>query len=99
MKNEGARVATTVFPFKPYGSFLPRKPEFLSYLAQNLMQPSPYPYNVSENTIATDPLEMHVWKCEQTPAQSHMSLVVRKPVFGVSDQVRHKPGCTIIEDG
>ena len=28
-----------------------------------------------------------------------MSLVVRKPVFGVSDQVRHKPGCTIKEDG
>ena len=29
----------------------------------------------------------------------HMSLVVRKPVFGVSDQVRHKPGCTSTEDG
>ena len=28
-----------------------------------------------------------------------MSLVVRKPVFGVSDQVRHKPGCAVIEDG
>ena len=28
-----------------------------------------------------------------------MSLVVRKPVFGVSDQVPHKPGCTAIEDG
>ena len=28
-----------------------------------------------------------------------MSLVVRKPVFGVSDQVRHKPGCTAKEDG
>ena len=28
-----------------------------------------------------------------------MSLVERKPVFGVSDQVRHKPGCTAIEDG
>ena len=27
-----------------------------------------------------------------------MSLVVRKPVFGVSDQVRHKPGCTATED-
>ena len=27
-----------------------------------------------------------------------MSLVVRKPVFGVSDQVRHKPVCTVIED-
>ena len=23
-----------------------------------------------------------------------MSLVVRKPVFGVSDLVQHKPGCT-----
>ena len=30
---------------------------------------------------------------------SHMSLVVRKPVFGVSDQVRHKPDCTATEDG
>ena len=28
-----------------------------------------------------------------------MSLVVRKPVFGVSDQVSHKPGCTVTEDG
>ena len=29
----------------------------------------------------------------------HMSLVVRKPVFGVSDQVRHKSGCTATENG
>ena len=28
-----------------------------------------------------------------------MSLVVRKPVFGVSDQVRHEPSCTATEDG
>ena len=28
-----------------------------------------------------------------------MSLVVRKPVLGVSDKVRHKPGCTTTEDG
>ena len=28
-----------------------------------------------------------------------MSLVLRKPVFGVSDQVPHKPGCTVTEDG
>ena len=27
---------------------------------------------------------------------SYMSLVVRKPVFGVSDQVRHKPVCAAI---
>ena len=26
-----------------------------------------------------------------------LRLVVRKPVFGVSDQVRHKPGCTATE--
>ena len=31
--------------------------------------------------------------------QNEMSLVLRKPVFGVSDQVRHKPGCTATEDG
>ena len=24
---------------------------------------------------------------------------MRKPVFGVSDQVRHKPGCAVPEDG
>ena len=29
----------------------------------------------------------------------YKSQVVRKPVFGVSDQVRHKPGCTAKEDG
>ena len=29
----------------------------------------------------------------------NMSLVLRKPVFGVSDQVPHKGGCTATEDG
>ena len=29
---------------------------------------------------------------------SYMSLVVRKPVFGVSNQIRHKLGCTTTED-
>ena len=29
--------------------------------------------------------------------QRYMSHDVRKPVFGVSDQVRHKPGCAITE--
>ena len=28
-----------------------------------------------------------------------MSLIVRNLVFGVSDQVLHKPGCTVTEDG
>ena len=28
-----------------------------------------------------------------------MSRSVRKPVFVVSDQVRHKPGCAATEDG
>ena len=28
-----------------------------------------------------------------------MSRVTRKPVFGVSNQVRHKSGCTATEDG
>ena len=30
---------------------------------------------------------------------SDLGLVVRKPVFGVSDLVQHKPGCTATEDG
>ena len=29
----------------------------------------------------------------------YLSLVVRKPVFGVSDQVPHKPGRAATEDG
>ena len=28
-----------------------------------------------------------------------MSLVLRKPVFGVTDKVRHKPGCAVTDDG
>ena len=31
--------------------------------------------------------------------QVQMSSVTREPVFGVFDQVRHKPGCTATEDG
>ena len=30
---------------------------------------------------------------------SDLSHVVRKPVFGVADKVRHKSGCTAAEDG
>ena len=30
---------------------------------------------------------------------AYLSLVVRKPVFEVSDQVRHKPGCKTTHDG
>ena len=35
----------------------------------------------------------HIY-CGSYSHHFNMSLVVRKPVFGVSDQVRHKPGCT-----
>ena len=39
IKNEGARVDTTFSPLQPYRSYLlPWKPEFQSYLVQNLMQ-------------------------------------------------------------
>ena len=30
---------------------------------------------------------------------NQMSLVVRRPVFGVSDLARHKSGCTAAENG
>ena len=39
------------------------------------------------------------FKIKSVSGLFEMSLAVRKPVFAVSDQVRHKPGCTAIEDG
>ena len=41
------------------------------------------------------------WKAlnEIDAVSSHLSHVVRKPVFGVSDQVRHKPCCAATKDG
>ena len=38
-----------------------------------------------------------MWPCKVSIL--HMSCVARKHVFGVSDQVRHKPLCTATEDG
>ena len=38
-------------------------------------------------------------KCVRMYGSVYMSRDVRKPVFGVSDQVRHKPACTATEDG
>ena len=35
---------------------------------------------------------------KENNVNSHRSLVVRKPVFGVSDQVRQKSGCTATDD-
>ena len=38
-----------------------------------------------------------LWPSAQ--CEVYMSLVVRKSFFRVSDQVPHKPGCTVTEDG
>ena len=38
------------------------------------------------------------WLAVHLQLRKQMSLVVRKPAFGVSDQVRHKPGCTAKEN-
>ena len=42
---------------------------------------------------------MITYIAESEEGQYKRSLVVRKPVFGVSDQVKHKLGCTVTEDG
>ena len=59
-----------------------------------------------EHVYVKTPLGKHVFSRQirrtnkvRTSCNSDMSLVVRKPVFGVSDQVPHKPGCTATEDG
>ena len=58
---------------------------------------------VTESAIV--PLFYHAYavnvgfRVVKNDVSDEMSLVVRKLVFGVSDQVRHKPGCTTTEDG
>ena len=44
--------------------------------------------DVGSDSISACSLIITLWE------HIHMSLVVRKSVFGVSDQVRHKQGCT-----
>ena len=51
-------------------------------------------------------LKESVKKAKPEPRDHHqgslvlyLSLVLRKPVFGVFDHVRHKPGCTATENG
>ena len=41
---------------------------------------------------------MHISKCISV-VHIHLSRKARKPVFRVSEQIRHKPGCTATEDG
>ena len=36
--------------------------------------------------------------CNNEEGKTVLSPDARKPVFGVSDKVRHKPGCTATED-
>ena len=49
--------------------------------------------------LATSDFVAMIARDVQQMGLDHMSLVLRKPVFGVSDQVRYKPGCTATEDG
>ena len=69
-------------------------------------------YVISANNIMSNVFDTYtirpikiIFRAPQTrPVESVngiliMSLVVRKPVFGVSDQIRHKPACTATKDG
>ena len=42
-------------------------------------------------------MDTEVMREKKKTVLGYMSRDVRKPVFGVSDQVRHKPGCTITD--
>ena len=54
---------------------------------------------VEENHHSTYNGEWTTFLVQPRHCCSQMSLVVRKPVFGVSDQVRHKLGSTATQDG
>ena len=55
-------------------------------------------YNFDYNSEAYVTYRAHNLQLASTTLLN-MSLILRKPVFGVSDQVRHKSGCTATEDG
>ena len=68
---------------------------------------------ISSSVYMPGVLSMGYWQTVLTQIRCHimgrlirvftvcfnMSLVVRKPVFGVFDQVRYKLGCTTTQDG
>ena len=58
-------------------------------------EPSSTEMENKENASASPGLFSFVFACLHNVL--YLSLVVRKPVFGVSDQVRQKPGCPITE--
>ena len=62
------------------------------------------PFKVTLRLRGFDPRFENINKLVRTSdshirRQIEMSRVIRIPVFGVSDQVLHKPGCTDTEDG
>ena len=67
------------------------------------------PASLQINTADLHPCFLHMQKSRFShdwaqitmiaPCNRKTSLIVSKPVFGVSDQVRHKPVCTTTEDG
>ena len=42
---------------------------------------------------------LHLSRDVRKPVFGISDQVQHKPVFGISDQVQHKPGCTATEDG
>ena len=54
-------------------------------------------YNLSNDQELVQ-LELKFRPRNQSGKQLKLSLVLRKPVFGVSDQTPHKPGCTATQD-
>ena len=55
--------------------------------------------NVSVLSYSVSPQHRPKSKRADAGQEYNMSLVLRKPVFGVSDQVPHKTGCMATEDG
>ena len=53
----------------------------------------------SDLTVLALKMQINMRHLIEKPALCYMSRIMRKPVFWVSDQIRHKPGCTATEDG
>ena len=63
------------------------------------LRPGLYEVRILIKTVVSKSNASTSEKIGHTAGLAYLSLVLRKPVFRVSDQVPHKPGCTGTEDG
>ena len=58
--------------------------------------PAP-PHSIASSVMELRPGDTKILSTNKTKSRNKMSLITRKPVFGVCNQGKHKPTCTATE--